>query len=72
MVWYSHLLQNFPQFIVIHTVKGLYTLVPNKTATGTHCSPEAILTLLTFCLWFVFLHDVDVGGRRLPFQGEDS
>ena len=22
MVWYSHLSQNFPQFIVIHTVKG--------------------------------------------------
>ena len=22
MVWYSHLLQNFPQFVVIHTVKG--------------------------------------------------
>ena len=22
MVWYSHLYQNFPQFIVIHTVKG--------------------------------------------------
>ena len=22
MVWYSHLLQNFPQFLVIHTVKG--------------------------------------------------
>ena len=22
MVWYSHLVQNFPQFIVIHTVKG--------------------------------------------------
>ena len=22
MVWYSHLLQNFPQFIVINTVKG--------------------------------------------------
>ena len=21
-VWYSHLLKNFPQFIVIHTVKG--------------------------------------------------
>ena len=21
-VWYSHLFQNFPQFIVIHTVKG--------------------------------------------------
>ena len=23
VVWYSHLFQNFPQFIVIHTVKGV-------------------------------------------------
>ena len=23
MVWYSHLFQNFPQFVVTHTVKGL-------------------------------------------------
>ena len=22
MVWYSHLFKNFPQFVVIHTVKG--------------------------------------------------
>ena len=22
MVWYSHLFQNFPRFVVIHTVKG--------------------------------------------------
>ena len=22
MVWYSHLLNNFPEFVVIHTVKG--------------------------------------------------
>ena len=22
MVWYSHLFQNFPQFTVIHTIKG--------------------------------------------------
>ena len=22
MVWYSHLFQNFPQFIVVHTVKA--------------------------------------------------
>ena len=22
MVWYSHLSKNFPQFVVIHTVKG--------------------------------------------------
>ena len=31
MVWYSHLLQNFPQFIVIHTVEGFG--VVNKTET---------------------------------------
>ena len=29
MVWYSHLLKNFPQFVVIHTVKGFG--VVNKT-----------------------------------------
>ena len=29
MVWYSHLLKNFPQFVVIHIVKG-FGLV-NKT-----------------------------------------
>ena len=29
MVWYSHLFQNFPQFVVIHTVKGFDIL--NKT-----------------------------------------
>ena len=22
MVWYAHLLQNFPQFVAVHTVKG--------------------------------------------------
>ena len=29
MVWYSYLLKNFPQFVVIHTVKGFG--VVNKT-----------------------------------------
>ena len=29
MVWYSHLFQNFPQFLVIHTVEGFG--VVNKT-----------------------------------------
>ena len=31
MVWYSHLFQNFPQFIVIHAVKGFG--VVNKAET---------------------------------------
>ena len=26
MVWYSHLSQNFPQFVVIHTIKGFSTV----------------------------------------------
>ena len=26
VAWYSHLFQNFPQFIVIHTVKGFGTV----------------------------------------------
>ena len=32
MVWYSHLFQNFPQFIVTHTVKGFG--VVNKAEVG--------------------------------------
>ena len=31
MVWYSHLSQNFPQYIVIHTVKG--SGIVNKAET---------------------------------------
>ena len=31
MVWYSHLFQNFPQFIVIHTDKGFG--IVNKAET---------------------------------------
>ena len=34
MVWYSHLLKNFPQFIVIHTVKGFGTV--NKAETDVY------------------------------------
>ena len=35
MVWYSHLFKNFPQFVVIHRVKGFG--VVNKTVD---VSPE--------------------------------
>ena len=48
MVWYSHLSQNFPQFFVIHTVKGFG--IVNKAEI------DAFLELS----WF--FHDpVDVG-----------
>ena len=48
MVWYSHLFQNFPQFIVIHTVKGFG--IVNKA--------EIVVYLELSC----FFHDpADVG-----------
>ena len=31
MVWYSHLFQNFPQFVVIHTVKGFGMIIKAET-----------------------------------------
>ena len=48
MVWYSHLLKNFPQFIVIHTVKGFG--IVNKAEI------DVFLELSCF-----FDHSVDVG-----------
>ena len=48
MVWYSHLSQNFPQFIVIYTVKGF----------GIVSESEIDVSLELSC----FIHDpVDVG-----------
>ena len=41
MVWYSHLLKNFPQFVVIHTVKGFG--VANKAEV------DVFLELSCFC-----------------------
>ena len=48
MVWYSHLFQNVPQFIVIHTVKGF--VIVNKAEV------DVFLELL----WF-FDDPMDVG-----------
>ena len=48
MVWYSHLFQNFPQFVVIHIVKGVG--IVNKTEV------DAFLELSCF-----FDDPVDVG-----------
>ena len=48
MVWYSHLKEKLPQFVVIHTVKGFG--IVNKA--------EIVVSLELFC----FLHDpADVG-----------
>ena len=38
MVWYSYLFQNFPQFIVIHTVKGFG--IVNKAEIDVFLEPS--------------------------------
>ena len=45
MVWYSHLLKNFPQFVVIHMVKGFG--VVNKA--------EEDVFLELFCFFYMGL-----------------
>ena len=40
VVWYSHLFQNFPQFILIHTVKGF--VIVNKAMACIFLSPQII------------------------------
>ena len=48
MVWYSHLLKNFPQLVVIHTVRGFG--VANKAEV------DVFLELLAFLMTqFFFL-----------------
>ena len=54
VVWYSHLFQNFPQFIVIHTVKGFG--IVNKA--------EIDVFMKLYC----FFHDpADVGNLTYLF-----
>ena len=51
MVWYAHLFQNFPQFVVIHTVKGFG--IVNKTKVDVF--------LERFCF---FDDPMDIGNLR--------
>ena len=37
MVWYSHLFQNFPDFVVVHTVKGFG--IVNKAKVDVFLEP---------------------------------
>ena len=53
VVWYSHLLENFPQFLVIHTVKG-FGIVNKEEVDGF-----IELSWLFVCLFFC--DPVDVG-----------
>ena len=48
MVWYSHLFKNFPQFVVIYTVKGFSTVNEAEVDVFLEFSFSVIL--------FLFLH----------------
>ena len=65
VVWYAHLFQNFPQFIVIHTVKGfgivnkaeldvfleLYCFLNDPTDVGNLISGSSAFSKTSFNIW---------------------
>ena len=52
MVWYPHLLKNFPWFVVIHTVKGFGVV---------HVAEVDVLVLFFFLEFsFIFYNPMDV------------
>ena len=61
MVWYSHLLKNFPQFVGIHTVKGFN--IVNETDVSLEFSrffydPVDVGNLISGSSASVYLHHV--------------
>ena len=70
MFWYSHLFQNFPQFIVIHTVKGfgivnkaeidvfleLSCLFNDPTDVGNLISDSSAFSKSSLNIWNFIVH----------------
>ena len=70
MVWYSHLLKNFPQFFVIHTVKGfgvvnkaevdifleLSSFFDNPTSVGNLISGFSAFSKFSLNIWKFMVH----------------
>ena len=70
VVWYSHLLKNFPQIIVIHTVKGFHIVneaevdvflefscfFDNPTDIGNLISGSSAFSKSSFNIWKFSLH----------------
>ena len=62
MVWYSNLFQNFPQFIVIHTVKGFG--IVNKAEIDVFLELSCFFDdpggCWQFDLWFLCLFQIQL------------
>ena len=70
MVWYSHLLKNFPQVVVIHTVKGFGIISKAKidvflelsfcfndpTDVGNLISGSSVLSKSSLNIWKFTIH----------------
>ena len=71
MVWYSHLFQNFPQFIVIHTVKGFGIVNKAKVDVFLDLAGDSWgLILSTFLeeTYISFLSTLPQGTEKDPFN----
>ena len=63
MVWYSHLLKNIPEFVVIHTVEGfgivnkadvfleLFCFFDDPTDVGNLMSDSSVFSKSSFNTW---------------------
>ena len=70
MVWYSHLFDNFPQFVVIHTVKGfvivnkadvfleLSCFFDDPTDVGNLISGSSVFSKSSLNIWAFAVHVV--------------
>ena len=68
VIWYSHLLKNFPQFVVVHTVKGfgivnkadvfleLSCLFDNPTDVGSLISGSSAFCKSSLNIWKFTVH----------------
>ena len=70
MVWYSHLFQNFPQFIVIHTVEDFDIVIEaeidvflelscffdDPTDVGNLMSASSAFSKTSFNIWNFMVH----------------
>ena len=66
MVWYSHLLKNFPQFVGIHTVKSFGTVSKEEVDVFLELSCF-IDGCWKFDLWFLCLFQIQL--EHLEVQG---
>ena len=71
MVWYFHLFQNFPQFIVIHTVKGHEVKdlhdPDNHDGVITHLEPDILECEVKWALESITMNKA-IGGDGIPVE----